>query len=605
MAVSIAKSKKAHELLEKYEGSNPYLKLIKYYTFVKKDRTLSDLDIDYIICNHEFIPKPINKIVKLADWFSEKKQKDWGTKFLPQKIQITHLLGETDKTYHVYLNYQQKQEKPVMCFIPKNALLDDFLADDFNNLEIDFTKYDEMLSKFDMKLYEHQKSAVKFLSARKKAILADQPGLGKSLSINVLTHYLNFKKVLIICPASIKSNWKRELKILSPEEDIAIINADNWISGKRYTIINYDIIDRHYKVAKEIDENGKSKKTRKKAIIDQCLSESNIYNENFDAIIIDEAHKLSNNTSIRYETIHDYIKKSKIENIYLMTGTPITNRPMNFFNLITLIDHQLSKNWEYYVKRYCDGKQITIKKTGKKIWITDGASNLDELKEKVKDCYIRRSKDDIPGMVARTVIEKYYELNKEQRIEYEKLWEEYEESQLLLGKTNLNKDLTEGIILRSKISQYMIPNTIQLANEILEDGEKVFIGCLFNEEVYKFKEYYGDKAVIYNGSMTAKQKDSSEDKFMNDPKVKVLIGNINASGVGINLVVASKVIVNSCPYVPGDLEQLIDRVHRLTQKEDVYAYIQLFTNTISEDIWNTVMRKDKTIKKIIKKEDDK
>jgi SWI/SNF-related matrix-associated actin-dependent regulator 1 of chromatin subfamily A len=629
MTVTIKKTKEAYELLKEYEGNNPYLSLLKKLVYVKKDKTLSDLDIDYIILNYKHEPEVVNKVVKIAKWFGEKQIDKWNVSFVPEKVQILSILGETESVIHVLLKYKRNQEKPCMCFIPKKALLDDLRAEDFNNFKIDFSKYNDILSKFGKKLYGHQESAVKFLLSRKKCLLADSMGLGKSTSAVVASIEGNFKKILIICPASLKSTWKREISTFIPENEIGIINSNNWIHDKKYTIINYDILESHYKVAKEsfikerplyrkdgspkLDENGnqlierkeKFFKSRKKDAINKALSESNIYNEGFDLVIIDECHKLSNSTSIRYEIISDYLKKSKMENVFLISGTPMTNKPINLFHVLSLINHPVCDNFEYFVKTYCDGKKIKSKTTHKDIWLTGGASNLDELMEKVKNVYIRRLKSDVPGMVQKTIHQRFYELTDDERFVYEQLWNEYEESQIQLGNDNLNKELTEGILLRQFISNAMIKNTEQLADEFLEDDNKVFIACCFNEEISHLKEYFGDKAVIYKGGMSIKQKDESEYKFMNDPKTTVFIGNIIAAGVGLTLTSAHICIFNSYSWVPGDNSQISDRIYRIGQKEDVEIFYQLFSNTISDHMWDTVVRKDLNIDKVIKEENNK
>lgn len=616
MKISIKKTKEAYELLENYNGDNQYLKNLKYHVFQKKDKQMNGLDMEYVLKNYNFKIENINKIAKISKWFGEKCKEKWGVDFTPEKVLITHIVGETDNVLHVYLRYRKSQDKLESCFIPKKALLTNVRLSDYREFPVDFTECDSLLDKNSRKMFEHQRDDVKFLLARRKAIIANQPGLGKTTSVIAASVIGKFKKVLVICPASLKSNWRRELiNFVSPDE-IGIVNSDKWVNDKKYTIINYDILDRYYKIpTEELIEEVKTNdgikivktevKSTKSSIIEEARRNSKLLTENFDLVIIDEAHKLSNNTSNRYKVILDFVKRSKIEDIYLMTGTPITNRPLNFLNILTLIEHELSKDWEFYVTSYCDGKQITPKKTGKKIWITSGSSNLDELKEKVKDCYIRKTKEDIPNMVTKTVVERYYDLNPFEEKEYNSVWEKYEESQFNMENYELNKDLIEGTLLRMKISEFMIPRTIELANEILEDGEKVFIGCVFNSEIDALKEYYGDKAVIYKGGMLTKQKDKSEKMFMEDPKTKVFIGNIIASGVGLNLTAASKMVINSIPYVPGDLEQLIDRIHRLTQTKDVYAYIQLFNNTISERIWETIIRKQIIIDSVIKKEADK
>lgn len=630
MVISIKRAKEAHKILENYNGNNPYIKWLKNSVYVKKDKTLTDSEIDYIIRNHAYQAEKINKVVKLAKWFVEKQMEKWDVKFIPEKVLITDIIGETENAIHVFLKYKKNQEKSTMTFIPKKALLDDPRSVDFNNMEVDFSKYNDILAKYDKKLYEHQEEAVKFLLARKKCLLANDQGLAKTMCSIIASLEGKFNKVLIICPASIKSTWKRELKTFVPLDDIGIINSNiGWIPNKKYTIINYDIVDMFYKIPTEtvivtrplykkdgtpkLDKDGnqiietkeKQVKSRKKDIKAKILAESPMYNEGFDLVIIDEVHKLSNNTSIRYNVINDFLHKTKINNVYLMSGTPMTNRPINLYHVLALIDHPVTRDFEYYVKTYCEGKQIESKTTHKKIWLTTGASNLDELKEKIKDIYLRRLKEEIPGMVMKNIHQRFYDLTNEQEIKYNQLWDEYERSQNELGNTNLNKDLTEGILLRQFISNAMIKNTIQLTNEFLEDGEKVLIACCFTDEINALKEYYGDKAVIYRGGMTTKQKDTAEEKFMNDPNTTVFIGNIIAAGVGLTLVSAHLCIYNSYSWVPGDNSQFMDRIHRIGQKEDVEVYYQLFNNTISEHMWETVVRKRLNINKVIKPEGQK
>ena len=630
MTISLKKTNEAYDILKIYEGNNFLIKRLKTNVYNKSNKyVLSDFEIEYILNNYSYKSKQINKIIKITKWFAESQMEKWNVSFIPEKIYVYELLGEMDNFVHVSIKYKKNQENKTTCFIPRKALLDDLNSSDFNELNVDFSVINTVLSKFDKSLYKHQEEAVKFLLSRKKALLADDQGLGKSLSATSASIIGGFKKILIICPASLKSTWKRELSTFIPENDIAIIKSNNWISDKKYTIINYDIIDLHHKIAKDkiieekhkydkygnpkLDQNGnqiieiKEKwfKSRKKDAKLKALSESNLYQSNFDLVIIDECHKLSNNSSIRYEMIMDFLEKSNIEDVYLLSGTPMTNKPINLFHVMSLIKHPVCENFEYFVKTYCDGKQIENKSTHRKIWLTGGSSNLNELMEKVKNSYLRRLKSDIPGMVNKTIHQRYYDLSDDEFFVYNKLWDDYEESQIQLGNDNLNKELTEGILLRQFVSNAMIKNTIELANEFLEDDKKVFIACCFNEEISELKKYFGDKAVIYKGGMSIKQKDDAEKRFMTDPKTTVFIGNIIAAGVGLTLTSSHICIFNSYDWVPGNNLQMMDRVHRIGQKNDVEVYFQLFSNTISEHMWETIIRKELSINQVIKTENNK
>ena len=105
--------------------------------------------------------------------------------------------------------------------------------------------------------------------------------------------------------------------------------------------------------------------------------------------------------------------------------------------------------------------------------------------------------------------------------------------------------------------------------------------------------------------MLPKQKDKAENEFKNNPKVRVFIGQIIAAGVGLNLVVANKMVFNSYSWVAADNAQIEDRIYRLTQKKDVTCIYQLFNDSISQHMYETVMNKKHMMDTIIKSEQNK
>ena len=151
----------------------------------------------------------------------------------------------------------------------------------------------------------------------------------------------------------------------------------------------------------------------------------------------------------------------------------------------------------------------------------------------------------------------------------------------------------------------MVPKTIKIVNELLEKNEKVVIACCYDDELYALQEYYGDKCVIYNGKLNSKQKDNNKDEFLNNPNVKVFIGNIQAAGVGITLNVAKYLVFNTFSYVTGENEQMQDRIHRIGQTKDVEIFYQIFNNTQYQRMWDIVMRKQMIINAVIKTEKEK
>ena len=238
--------------------------------------------------------------------------------------------------------------------------------------------------------------------------------------------------------------------------------------------------------------------------------------------------------------------------------------------------------------------------------VADGATNLDELKERISHIYLRRIKEDLGKMPQKYIYEMFYDLSMDEEIEYDRLWKEYETQKLSENPDKeLNKELLEGGIYRRYLSKQMVPHTEQLCDNILSKGEKVIIFCCYDDELYTLADYYKDSCVVYNGKMSIKQKDAAVEKFMNDKSTNVFIGNIIAAGVGINLTNACYVVFNNISFVPSDNEQGCDRVCRIGQKNDCHIYYQMFRNTQYERMWDTVLRKSCIINAVIKKEDEK
>ena len=652
MALPLTKIEKAYDILKSYNGNNSYIIKLKNTVIAYQTRAMNDFEVEYVLTNFDKEPREINKIVKIADWYGESLRDELKLEFVPKVLKITWYLGEKDNLYHFYCIYRRSQEKAMEVFAPKRAILTDFLSEDWSLKEIDFRPYNERLG---FNLYPHQEEAVKFLTSRKKAILADVMGFGKTLSAIVSALEDKYEKVLIISPASVKMTWFKELKGLVDEDEITIVEGSKWKENK-FTIINYDILKNFYEVPMETVKRTSlqlegdtvtkvtketEKVSRKHSVINEAMENSQLFQSQFDLIIIDEAHRLSNTTSGIYKIVSDLVKRSNPKGIYELSGTPITNRPINFYNLLKIVGSPLADDWKYYVERYCDGKFfynkkerdahtfIFCKKVGKpswydlsdsekeeldkiidarckKIWKTDGSSHLDDLQEAVKSCYIRRDKDDLV-LPKKTVKVLNYDLTKEERESYERVWDEYLQAQNGKNKEDLEKykAITEGIMMRQWLAKAMTEKTIDLAKKCVDLGNKVVIFCSFDEELNTIKEAFKDICVVHNGKMLIKKKDKSVEEFQNNPNIKVFIGNIQSAGVGLTLVASRVAIFNSFSWVSGDNLQAEDRIHRLNQKRDVTIYYQVFSNTFYKEMFDKVRGKQEIIDNIIVSEKNK
>jgi len=545
---------KGHSAISKlsnYSGINPYiLKLKQEYTKNGKI-LLTDNQSKYIIENFNREPLLINRVIGITKYLGEELQKQESLSFVPEKMLIEFILAETEKTYHVYGKVKKNQEKSRMYFLPKTQVTDDPYFEEIN-IDVDFTKYNDVLSKQGKKLYQHQEQGVKFLLTRNGCVLADDMGLGKSIQSIIAALESGAKKILVVCPSSAKINWEREINTFC--DDTIIIDGKKWGEAK-FTIINFDILKNFHSL---VD----SKKELTPEQISQIKRE--LVNSNFDLAIIDEAHNLKNNESIRGKIMVELSTKYNIPKVWLLTGTPVANRPMDFFNLLKIIKSPLADNWKHYAVRYCEGKKFfrTLKNGQKKqIWLTDGASNLDELASKSKNIILRRLKTDVLDMPDKVITPMHHKLDSKGWKEYDELWDDYIQKRITEGKKvgNLQKDLVELILLRQFIAAQAIPYTIEMVENAIEMGRKIIVFTSFTEELEILANHFGKIAVKHNGPMTTTQKQRSVDEFQNNPNIKVFIGNIKSAGVAITLTEATVVIFNSFDWVTGNNEQAEDR----------------------------------------------
>jgi SWI/SNF-related matrix-associated actin-dependent regulator 1 of chromatin subfamily A len=557
--MEISLESKAMTILEGYEGGNNYLLELKRKSKINKKFYPTRSQSEYIISFHDKQPKVAKKWVILDAYFAQKLADDKLYTEIPQKVWVEKLLADKEKAYHIWGKVFDSEELHDF-WLPKAAIIKDNSVKD---VVIDYSKYSHRPP------LEHQKEAIQKLVENKKFILADDMGLGKTTSTIIASLESGSKKVLIICPATLKINWKREIENYS-DKTVFIAESKNFSTEADFVIINYDIIKNFHD-------------TKKK-------NESQVLASNFDLVIIDEAHYIKNVTAQRTKLINDIVKN--IDRLWLLSGTPMTSRPIDYFNLLSLIDSPVSRNWMAYAIRYCAGYQFKV--GNRKVWNVTGASNLEELRDRTLGLTLRRLKENVLDLPDKIITPVYLRLKSKQ---YEEVMGEYydwydknpeESKSLTVQFSKLTK--VRQIIADEKIAQ-----TIELAENILEQDKKVIIFCNFTDSLNKITEHFGKSAVKLDGSMSKPERQNSVDQFQDNPKVKVFVGNIKAAGVGITLTAAEVVIFNDLSFLPSDMAQAEDRAYRYGQKNNVLVYYPIFDNTIEGIIYDIVNAKKKVI----------
>jgi SWI/SNF-related matrix-associated actin-dependent regulator 1 of chromatin subfamily A len=550
---------KAISILETYDGPNNYIQDLKRKLTLNKKFYPTRSQSEYIINFHDKPPKVAKKWVNLDSYFAQKLADDKLYTQIPEKIWIEKLLADKEKAYHVWGKVFETEQLHDF-WVPKASLIKDNTV---KNVVIDFEKYSHR------PLLSHQIEAVQKLVENKKYILADDMGLGKTTSTIVAAIESGAKKILIICPASLKINWQREIENYTTRS-IYISEGKNFSQEHDFVIINYDIIKNFHNVKKK--------------------SDSQILGANFDLVVVDEAHYIKNGQAQRTKLINDLVKN--VDRLWLLTGTPMTSRPMDYFNLLSLIDSPVAKNWMAYAIRYCSGYQFNA--GGRKIWNVTGASNLEELRDRTSGLTLRRLKQDVLDLPDKIITPVYLRLKSKQ---YEEVMGDYynwyeknpDESK------SLTVQFTKLTQVRQVIAEEKVIQTIELAENIIEQGKKVIIFCNFTNSLDRIIQHFGKTAVRLDGSMSKPERQNSVDKFQEDDKVKVFVGNIKAAGVGITLTAAEAVIMNDLSFLPSDHSQAEDRAYRYGQKNNVLVYYPIFENTIEGIIYDILNKKKQVI----------
>ena len=540
----------ALDILDSYSGANNFILYLQQKKLSNKKFYPTRPQSDYITTYHNTTPKIARKWVDLDTYFAKKFAEERYLLDVPEKIYIEKLLVEKEKSYHVWGKFFEKDNLSEF-WVPKSALIK---SHNVQEVKVDYSKYGHRPP------LEHQKIAIEKLAGSKRFILADDMGLGKTTATIIAALETGAKKILIICPASLKINWQREIANYT-DRSVFISEGKKFSLEHDFVIVNYDIL-----------KNFHDTKNKEASLLQQG---------NFDLVILDEAHMVSNPQAQRTKIINHFVKN--INRVWLLTGTPMTSRPMNYYNLLYLIESPVAQNWMAYAIRYCQGYQFTAGK--RKVWNVSGASNLEELRDRTSKQILRRLKEDVLDLPDKIITPVYLRL---QSKEYEGLMGEYYDwyDKNPDESTSLTVQFSKLMKVRKVIANEKVNQTIEFAENILEQGKKVIIFTNFTDTLQSIYQHFGKKAVYLDGSCSNSQRQQAVDLFQNDEKVQVFVGNLKAAGVGLTLTAAEVVIMNDLSFVPAEHAQAEDRAYRYGQKSNVLVYYPLFDNSIEGAIYD-------------------
>ena len=411
-------------------------------------------------------------------------------------------------------------------------------------------------------LFPHQIEGVAFLLGRRRAILADDMGLGKTRQAIVsLRHLTPGGARLVVCPASVKQNWAREISIVAPDAPILVIEGAKPVPmTAEWVIVNYDILGRH---------------------LDDLLRVP------WAALVFDEAHYLKNHTSARSKMSRQLTATAAAATpalaVQLLTGTPLTSRPRDLFVLLQLAAHPLGRSFLSFAKRYCAAEK------GEYGWKTTGASNIEELTVQLHGIMLRRTKDDVlalppklrtwlrvdvPSGTGARAIKKVFGLlaGKDSRPSPSRDVE-------LRRRGKLLAFLVEA---RQALAVAKATATLDFVKGAIDQGEKVIVFSCFDDPIQKLATELGETAVVVTGKTPTERRQVLVDRFQNNTDVRVFVANIIAGGTGLNLTAATQVVFNDLDWVPANHWQAEDRAYRIGQTRTVNVTYFVARETIDD-----------------------
>lgn len=422
-----------------------------------------------------------------------------------------------------------------------------------------------------------QKAAIAFAMARTAAykfvtLEGDPPGAGKTIITAGLINLLEaeIESVLIIPPASLKINWARELsKWLVKHYSIGIVGKDGW-PDTQIVICNYEQLKKYH------DE------IRKKV---------------WSLVVGDECHYLKSTKAQRTQQVFGrraYKDKPAITPIpakrsMFLTGTPMPNRPIEMYPLVS---HArvlgVNSNYQYYTNRYCAAHHNGWG------WDVSGASNLEELQQKLRSTImIRREKSEImpelppiqeqlievPANGNQGLVDRENAAYNSKNADIEELRSQAELAKLL-GTDDDIKAITKRLrdriaaafsemsALRKEAGIAKIPHAVEYAKDKLEEYEKIVVFAHHHEVIDALIDGLSEfHAVRVDGRMSDVKKQASIDAFQKDPKVRVIVMGLMVA-MGHTLTASNYELIVEQDWVPGVIEQVIGRVHRMGQQKD-------------------------------------
>lgn len=436
-------------------------------------------------------------------------------------------------------------------------------------------------------LYPYQETGAEWLSRTPHAILGDQMGLGKSAQVIRALDTLRYTRALVICPASLKTNWVREFKKFSSRSwEIDAIDRTNEDANPLSQVVSYDYAMRN---------------------------QERLAAREWDAVIADEAHYLKEPKAKRTGAVlgaRGLIHRAKC--FWALTGTPAPNHAAELWTLLYTFG-VTPLSYEQFVMRYCNAFATNYGRfqiTGTK------RDMIPELKVMLAKVMLRRLTDDVldlPPFHFGTLYVDPAQVRLAPDTEA-KLKEELLRMEEALGDLSAILEMGGDPIMIltglaqsvSTLRRYSALQKVESTAEVICEEfearayEKIIIFAIHHDAIELLRERLAKfRPAAVTGKTPNQNRQAEVDRFQKDPRCQVFLGNIMAAGTGLTLTAANHVLFLEQDWVPGNNAQAASRARRIGQGKPVFVRTVCLRDSIDEKISGVIARKTRELLELL------
>lgn len=461
--------------------------------------------------------------------------------------------------------------------------------------------------------YPYQREGILFGLQKKRLLIGDAPGLGKTLQSIGIVDTASAYPCLVICPSSLKINWQREFEKFTDKSALVLDNSvrTTWpyllkIGMHQVAVVNYESLRKFFvwdikcQRGQSLDSSdGNIKASDGSFRLKDVVFCPQI--RMFRSVIIDESHRVKDPSA--QQTIFTKGISIGKEYVIMLSGTPVVNRPEDLIAQLSIMDRLREFGGRsQFVADYCSDPKDKD---------AEPAVPLSVLSDRLyASCMIRREKEKVlPQLPAKTRVDLYvdidngreYGLAADDLAAYLRQYKECDDWEI--RRKMRMEALVRFMTLRQLATLGKMSQAVDFIRTFLDSGKKLIVFCSLHDVVDRLVKTFPG-AVTVTGRDSAVSKQAAVDSFQNNPDTRLIICSIKAAGVGLTLTASSDVAFVELPWTYADCCQCEDRAHRIGQNDNVTCYYLLGRGTIDHVVYSLIHRKKSIAAEIMNSDDD-